>query len=166
MKKYYPVDFDEKGNAVLGTPKNTPTSNGFIPTTWAPGGDEGKQGLKSISISPAITTTPALDSVAPIYYDDLTEQEKQSKDITRVVKYDEETVPSDSYQITFKPTTDWYAAENMVFGEKGEAVTINTETADGETFYANVLLSNGTTQETTTEYFALTITIEKNGGGE
>lgn len=127
------------------------------------GGDEGKQGLKSITISPAITTTPALDSVAPIYYDDLTEQEKQSKDITRVVKYDEETVPSDSYQITFKPTTDWYAAENMVFGEKGEAVTIETE-KDGETFYANVLLSNGTTQETTTEYFALTITIEKNGG--
>ena len=63
MKKYIPVDFDEKGNAVLGREKNTPTSNSFIPTTWAPGGSEGKQGVKSISISPAITTNPALDSV-------------------------------------------------------------------------------------------------------
>lgn len=46
MKKYYPVDFDEKGNAVLGNAKSTPTSNGFIPTAWAPGGsDEEKQGL-------------------------------------------------------------------------------------------------------------------------
>ena len=31
MKKYIPVDFDEKGNAVLGREKNTPTSNSFIP---------------------------------------------------------------------------------------------------------------------------------------
>lgn len=40
MKKYYPVDFDEKGNAVLGNAKSSPTSNGFIPTAWAPGGGD------------------------------------------------------------------------------------------------------------------------------
>lgn len=40
MKKYYPVDFDEKGNAVLGNAKSNPTSNGFIPTAWAPGGSD------------------------------------------------------------------------------------------------------------------------------
>ena len=33
MKKYIPVDFDEKGNVILGGERNTPTSNGFIPTT-------------------------------------------------------------------------------------------------------------------------------------
>lgn len=59
MKKYIPIDFDEKGKVILGREKNTPTPNGTIPAIFIPGGsDEGKQGLKSITISPAIQTTP------------------------------------------------------------------------------------------------------------
>ena len=129
MKKYYPVDFDEKGNAVLGNAKSNPTSNGIIPTAWAPGGsDEGKQGLKSISISPAITTTPALDSLFPIYWEDLTDEQKQ-QGVNITVDLDPQTEPAD-YTFTLTPTNDMYAGINgvgtggWVIGEnKGESVS-------------------------------------------
>lgn len=123
MKKYIPVDFDEKGKVILGRERNTPTSNKFIPTTWVPGGgDEGKNGLKSISISPAITTTPALDSLFPIYWDDLTEEEKQSgKTIAVEATYDEH----EDYYLTVTPTETWYAVNpnTSEFGDVGEPVT-------------------------------------------
>ena len=130
MKKYYPVDFDEKVNAVLGNASNTPTSNGFIPTTWVPGGsDEEKQGLKSITISPAITTTPALESLFPIYYEDLTEEQKQSG-----IGYHGDAVgigDGNEFTITVTPTSDWYAWQLVngapVFGGKGEPITFPKE---------------------------------------
>ena len=108
----------------MGNAKNTPTSNGFIPTTWAPGGgsDEEKQGLKSITISPAITTTPALDSLFPIYWEDLTEEQKQdgvSVDLTTST----ELKMGDEFTVTITPTADWYGYNGDEFGEKGEPVT-------------------------------------------
>lgn len=129
MKKYYPVDFDEKGNAVLGNAKNTPTSNGFIPTTWVPGGsDEGKNGIKSITISPSITTTPALDSLFPIYWEDLTDEQKQDG-IT--INCTRSGYTPGEYTITVEPTGEWYAAtdwgDSQVTGENaGESVTVTT----------------------------------------
>ena len=110
MKKYYPVDFDEKGNAVLGTPKNTPTSNSFIPTTWTPGGGSGGDGngIMSISITPAIETTPALDSVFPIYWEDI-----PAEDITDghfATKRIEVTYSGElgsEYHITATPSDGW-----------------------------------------------------------
>ena len=134
MKKYIPVDFDEKGNAVLGREKNTPTSNGFIPTTWAPGGgDENKQGLKSISISPAITTTPALDSLFPIYYDDLTEEEKEDGKGLHV-DTGGELEDTDTYTITVTPTSEWYAfnPNSGITGGKGEPITFERKPSRGE----------------------------------
>ena len=109
MKKYIPVDFDEKGNAVLGREKNTPTSNSFIPTTWAPGGSEGKQGVKSISISPAITTNPALDSVN-VYWDDLTEEQKESGEVRLTIMCLQELGEMTEYTITMTPTDTWAIA--------------------------------------------------------
>lgn len=130
MKKYYPVDFDEKGNVVLGNAKNTPTSNGFIPTTWAPGGsDEGKQGLKSITISPAITTTPALESLFPIYWEDLTEE--QRRDGITINCASSGYTPGE-YTITVEPTGEWYAgvsgwgSNQHVSENAGESVTATT----------------------------------------
>lgn len=125
MKKYIPVDFDEKGNVILGRERNTPTSNGFIPTTWAPPApvSEGS-GLKSISISPVLETTPTLDSLFPIYYDDLTEEEKEyGKEITiKLTTPLEETPPPAT--VTVEPTSDWYAfsQETEEYGGKGESV--------------------------------------------
>lgn len=129
MKKYYPVDFDEKGNAVLGNAKNTPTSNGFIPTTWAPGGsDEEKQGLKSITISPAIETTPALDSLFPIYWYDLPEGEIE--DGVEYRYYDatlhtgHALTKGDSYSVSVTPTSEWhYESIGTGSGGDGETVT-------------------------------------------
>lgn len=110
MKKYIPIDFDEKGKVILGNAKNTPTSNGFIPTTWAPGGsDEEKQGLKSISISPAIQTTPALDTVH-VYWEDLTDEEKQGL-VRMVFQCPQQMFENRDYTVTLTPTQSW-AVEN------------------------------------------------------
>ena len=131
MKKYYPVDFDEKGNAVLGTPKNTPTSNSFIPTTWAPGGgseDEGS-GIKSITISPSITTEPPIDSLVPLYWDDLEESEIQY--VTDGYRHvDVQLVgpwPEGMSTVTVTPTSDWKAYNNndSVYGDYGEPEEAN-----------------------------------------
>ena len=127
MKKYYPVDFDENGNAVLGNAKSNPTSNGFIPTTWAPGGEAGN-GIKSITISPAITTTPALDSLFPIYYEDLTEDQKQNGVTISCTRGD---FTPDEYTLTVEPTGDWYAgiqgwSDSPQVSGKGESVTAST----------------------------------------
>ena len=155
MKKYIPLDFDEKGKVVLGREKNTPTPNGTIPAIFIPGGsDEGKQGLKSISISPAITTTPALDSLFPIYYDDLTEEQKQSGE---VILYAESTgyVPEGTYTVTITPTGDWYALDTTagIIGEKGEPISVEVfQQQKTELFQFNsAIVSDGNTEETSTK---------------
>ena len=140
MKKYYPVDFDEKGNAVLGNAKSNPTSNGFIPTAWAPGGsDEEKQGLKSITISPAITTTPALDSLFPIYWGDT------YPPAVHLVPTGE--LPA-SAEITITPTSDWYAFDNGSVGGKGEPITITVENED-DSLYCRVSVLEDPSEEQT-----------------
>ena len=125
MKKYYPVDFDEKGNAVLGTPKNKPTSNGFIPTTWAPGGSGDGIGIKSITISPAISTTPPIESLCPIYYGD---ERIVGDEFTAELRVDELEQPA---TVTITPTADVYIGADMEgyaeFTNKGEARTFEIE---------------------------------------
>lgn len=130
MKKYYPVDFDEKGNAVLGNASNTPTSNGFIPTTWAPGGgsEEEGDGVKSISISPSITTTPALDSLFPIEWDDLPEGEIEEgveyRNYETTLHTGHALTQGDSYSVSITPTSEWHYDDMNVIGGDGETVTI------------------------------------------
>lgn len=126
MKKYYPIDFDTKGNAILGEAKNTPTSNSFIPTTWTPGGgseDEGN-GIKSITISPAITTEPSIDSLVPLYWDDLEESEIQyGTDGHRTVNVQlVGSWPEGTSTITVTPTSNWKAYNNNdgAYGDYGE----------------------------------------------
>ena len=152
MKKYIPVDFDEKGNAVLGRERNTPTSNGFIPTTWAPGGGgEDGNGIKSITISPAITTTPALESFFPIYWEDLTDEQKQDGVPVVINANIEDDV---QYTFTITPTADFYAASFdgvPGFGGKGEPITITQTMSIGQSYNLHVAAANGTTEETATE---------------
>lgn len=151
MKKYIPVDFDEKGNAVLGTQKNTPTSNGFIPTTWTPGGsDEEKQGLKSISISPAITTEPSLASIPPIYFD-----AEKAEEGWMHVEYNLTTATAlrrgDTYTITLTPTNDWIAERTGTesSSQKGEPLVFTVQLINdgalsfGECWVRNEDESNG-----------------------
>lgn len=138
MKKYYPVDFDKKGNAVLGTPKNTPTSNGFIPTTWAPGGesDDGS-GIKSITISPAITTTPALESFFPIYYEDLTEEQKRD-DVRFTGEPATALVEGATYTITATPTDSMFVADGagVVSASAGAPITFTATVEEAELYFS------------------------------
>lgn len=127
MKKYIPIDFDEKGKVILGREKNTPTQNGTIPAIFIPSGsDENKQGLKSISISPAIQTTPALDSLFPIYYGD---GRIVGDEFTTTLSTDDELVQT--VTVTITPTADVYVGADREgyaeFTNKGEARTFEIE---------------------------------------
>lgn len=140
MKKYYPVDFDEKGNAVLGNAKSNPTSNSFIPTTWTPGGgseDEGN-GIKSISISPNITTTPALDTLFPLYWDDLPEGEIEEGVEYRTYEATLHTghalTEGTQYTISVTPTSDWRATNVETEGDIGETITYTVSVHSGALF--------------------------------
>lgn len=157
MKKYYPIDFDEKGNAILGTARTTPTSNGFVPTTWAPPSPPADgNGIKSITISPSITTTPALDSLFPIYYEDLTDDEKENG-----VNIEFTVNGFGTYHFDFTPTPSWYIAdENMVFQEQGTPVSYDfILTSPQDTGSASLFLANGATQDTATEYFPINVMV-------
>lgn len=113
-------------------------SDGTTEVKLIPKSGGGKQGLKSITISPAITTTPALDSLFPIYYDDLTEEQKESGILLSL--YTEAGIihSGDQYTATITPTEDWYATDenNQIFGNKGEPliVTLTAETDDALQF--------------------------------
>lgn len=118
------------------------------------GGDEGKQGLESITISPAITTTPALDSLFPIYWEDLTDEEKQNgKTIAVEVTYDEH----EDYYLTVTPTSNWYAFDpnGMEAGDVGEPVTYLLVTGEEGT-YCTVGSSNTTPPE---EYVLINLVV-------
>lgn len=159
MKKYIPVDFDEKGNAVLGREKNTPTSNSFIPTTWAPGGDEGN-GIKSVSVSPALAADPAIESFFPIYYDDLTEEEKQSGRMLNV--FVDELDTSAQYTFTITPSSEWYAlnTETMEHGGKGEPVSMTVQGGMLENGIALVAASENTEMPAEQVAAILTATVK------
>ena len=99
------------------------------------GGDEGGQGLKSISISPSITTTPALDSLLPLDFDELISQGYQPDEYgTITVTVEVIRQIGEQYTITATPTSGWCAVNNEtgVIGEQGESVTYNLELSDGD----------------------------------
>ena len=130
MKKYIPIDFDEKGKVILGNAKNTTTSNGFIPTTWVPGGgsEEEGNGIKSISISPAISTTPALESVLPIYWDEeRADQGWMEQNIN--LNTDAPLHIGDEYTVIITPTPDWHLKIDDTEHAAGESVSVTRTTA-------------------------------------
>lgn len=151
MKKYYPVDFDEKGNAVLGTPKNKPTSNGFIPTTWAPGGGgDAGTGIEWVSISPSFDTAPELDDICPIYWSGETQN----------INVDAFGMQNVNYSITVCPTEDAYAyadeGEDGVISETaGAPITFETTAANLQRGYPLWVLDDTTDFDT----FKLVVTL-------
>ena len=167
MKKYYPIDFDEKGKAILGEARNTPTSNGFIPTTWTPPApvSEGS-GLLSISISPELETDPALDSVSPIYYDDLTDEEKEQGKEIEVSTVN--GLQTGELTFTITPTPDWYALNMSTyeFGDMGEPVTTTVEVDSSlELLQIGASACNSNTLDPQpTEFVGVNLIIHNNGG--
>ena len=78
------------------------------------------QGLESISFSPAIETPPSLDSFCPIYYDELTEEQK-ANGVDIVLETADAF--SGEYDVTITPTDEWYAYTEGGMSNKGEAIT-------------------------------------------
>ena len=139
MKKYINMDFDEKGNAILGTARTTPASNGFVPTTWTPGGGNNKHGILSVT-APA-ETDPPLNTLFPIYHEDLPPMEDGAFDV-RTTTIDITTDQSwDDVMVTVTPTKDWYAGyesydDELVFGEKGQPLEFRWGDLPNQDFFA------------------------------
>lgn len=122
------------------------------------GGEEG-DGIKSISISPAISTTPALESFFPIYWEDLT---KEQKDNGVIINVETDGELSGEYAVTITPTAEWYAFADGT-PTKGAAVTKPMFAHDGiATVSANVAASPDDESEDE-RYFSAKITITKSG---
>ncbi len=87
------------------------------------------QGLKSISISPAITTTPALDSLFPMNVEDMTGQ---------YLRFDSDTIRGgDQFDVVLTPTDDIYLAVEVsgstyASDTAGAPVTISGVTAEAQ----------------------------------
>lgn len=118
---------------LINTPNNT---NMKVVESLINGDDEARHGIKSINISPAITTTPALESLFPIYWEDLTEDQKRDG-ITISCTWGDFT-PGE-YTLTVEPTGNWYAgiqgwSDSPQVSGKGESVTASTAPAPATQF--------------------------------
>lgn len=134
---------------LINTPWNTNMK--IVESLIGEGSDEGKQGLKSISISPAITTTPALDSVFPIYLGDTYPP--------RVPLVPTGELPA-SAEITITPTSEWYVYNGETLGDAGEPVTILVEN-DDDSISCRIFVTNDTGSEEPEEYIDFVLAIEK-----
>lgn len=108
------------------------------------GGDEGKNGILSVTISPAITTTPALDSLFPIYWEDLTDEEKEQKGKTIMLTTDTTLVDDTTYTVTVTPTADWYAIVTDDYAGKGEPVTFTATASAGRPLMVSAAATSAT----------------------
>lgn len=125
------------------------------------GGDEDKNGIKSITITPAIETTPALDSVFPIYYEDLTEEEKEEKE--KVVFLETESAFSDGEEITATATAtaDWFVSDGDEWSAKGGTISITGEFVESGSAVGAILTfaMSGTADFDSDDYFEVKIMI-------
>lgn len=121
--------------------------------------DEGKHGLKSITISPAITTTPALDSVH-VYWEDLTEEQKSSG--VRLDLNCPNQLLTQDYAVTLTPTAGWAidTGDEQVAGEP-VTVTLTCSEFGGARFVllSDIPIINTTDEE---EVFSVTVSFADN----
>jgi hypothetical protein len=163
MKKYYPIDFDSKGNAILGDARNTPTSNSFIPTTWTPVTPEPEpagNGIMSISITPAIETTPALDSVFPIYWEDIPAEDiEDGQYATKRIEVTYSGELGSEYHITATPTADWQVQNDFdQWAGKGETAEVYGSPFDlSDTMSFDITVATNT--DTPAEYQEIHVTV-------
>ena len=130
---------------------NTPwnTNMKVVESLIGGGGDEGN-GIKSITISPEIETTPALDSVFPIYWGDT---------YPPVIHLTPNGVLPASAEITITPTDSWYVYNGETFGGAGEPVTISVENED-DGIYCRISVTNDTESEEPEEFVSFDLSIE------
>lgn len=139
------ANYNDEGGYIEAWKKSDGTTEvKLIPKS---GGDEGKNGILSVTISPAITTTPALDSLLPIYWEDLTDAQKQDGVSVVAVVGDGVITAGDEYEITVTPTDDLYAGVIVGgepgFGDKGEPMTFTvTAATNGNLGFTVVAVDN------------------------
>ena len=95
------------------------------------GGDEGKQGLKSITISPEITTDPTLGSIFPFYWDEERADSDGGMQHNIVLFTDAPLNMGEEYVYTITPTPDWHVSIGETKYESGEPANV-TVTADSD----------------------------------
>lgn len=106
------------------------------------GGDAGN-GIRSITISPAITTTPALESLFPVYWNGETQQ----------IEISAFGMGSGDYTVTITPTADTYAftdegEDGVTSDTKGAPITFETTAAKLQRGYPLAVLDDPTDFET------------------
>ena len=123
------------------------------------GGDTGS-GIKSITISPAITTTPALESVFPIYYEDLTEEQKRD-DVRFTGEPATALVEGATYTITATPTDDMFVADGagVVSASAGAPITFTATVEEGELYFSVVAIDS--ISATPEKMFSVRVDIHK-----
>lgn len=110
----------------------------------------------NISISPAITTTPALDSLFPIYWEDLTDEEKEQQSKTIMLTTNRTLVDDTTYTVTVTPTADWYAIDDdNNIGRKGEPVTFTVTASAGKPFIVSAVASSSTDTEVGKQFMVM-----------
>ena len=118
---------------LINTPNNTNMK--VVESFISEGGDEGN-GVKSVSISPAITTTPALDSLFPIYYEDLTDEQKRD-DVRFTGEPATALVDGATYTITATPTDSMFVTNGHGVGSAsaGAPITFTETVEEGELYF-------------------------------
>lgn len=157
------ANYNDEGGYIEAWKKSDGTTEvKLIPKSG--GGDEGKQGLKSISISPAITTTPAIDSLFPIYWDDLTDEEKAEGKKTLLLNVGSLT-EGDTYTATITATDTWYAQGDGDWSEQGgSAEDTGTVSKMGDVNAVKFTFgASADPEDDNADYFELTIGITAAG---
>lgn len=152
------ANYNDEGGYIEAWKKSDGTTEvKLIPKSG--GGDDGKQGLKSITISPAITTTPTFDSFLPIYYEDLTEKEKRDGVLVRGTVEPDVIKSGNTYQFTITPTADWYVYdfESEEFGDKGEPYTITVTAENNDSIGLTFGVASDNVPAETTKIFSVNL---------
>lgn len=137
-----PDSFPTSGADVDGVPDTagiaagsvllTPDGNSVLYTDgWSEGGEKIAEGIQSITISPTIQLTPSLNDYLPMSYEKFVEEYPGGNANLSFTSADIHS--STEYGFTVTPGSEWYVADatdpdNVVFGEKGQPLTISATT--------------------------------------
>lgn len=127
------------------------------------GGGDAKHGIESITISPTLDVTPMLESYFPIYYEDLTDEQKDAG-VQVHGAFEPGTIHAgDTWDITITPSADWYVYDfaTQTFGEKGAPYTITVEAETAAGFGCDFGAAADTVPEETTPIVVVSCGIDE-----
>ena len=125
---------DDNIRFAAGSVLLTPDGNSVLyEDGWSGGGGTGDDGIQSITISPTIQLTPSLNNYLPMSYERFTEEYPGGTASLGLTS--EDIQASTEYSFSVTPGAEWYVAdttdpENVIFGDKGQPLTIKATTTD------------------------------------